>query len=49
MKINRLKKKWDDKWDGPYKVLETYRETVVVDLPNHIHVNKLFYISKIRL
>ena len=49
MKTNRPKKKWDDKWDGPYRVLEVYRGAVVVDLPDHIRVNKSFHTSKIRL
>ena len=49
MKTNRPKKKWDNKWDGLYKVLEAYRGAVVVDLPNHIHVNKSFHTSKVRL
>jgi len=49
MKTNRPKKKWDDKWDGPYKVLAVYRGAVVVDLPDHIRVNKSFHVSKVRL
>ncbi|KAM4063560.1 hypothetical protein HRG_011332 [Hirsutella rhossiliensis] len=49
MKTNRPKKKWDDKWDGPYPVLEAYRGAVVVDLPQHIRVNKSFHTSKVRL
>jgi len=49
MKTNRPKKKWDDKWDGPYPVLAVYRGAVVVDLPDHIRVNKSFHTSKVRL
>ena len=49
MKTNRPKKKWDDKWDGPYQVVAVYRGAVVVDLPDHIRVNKSFHTSKVRL
>ena len=49
MKTNRPKKKWDDKWDGPYRVLEVYRGAVIVDLPDHIRANKSFNTSKVRL
>ena len=49
IKTNRLKKKWDDKWDGLYPVLVVYRGAVIVDLPDHIRVNKSFHISKVRL
>ena len=49
MRTNRPKKKWDDKWDGPYKVLKAYRGAVVIDLPPHIKVNNSFHISKVRL
>ena len=49
MKTNRPKKKWDDKWDGPFPVLAVYRGAVVVDLPDHIRVNKSFHTSKVRL
>jgi hypothetical protein len=49
MKTNRPKKKWDDKWDGPYKVLKTYRGAVVVELPPHIRVNNSFHTSRVRL
>ena len=48
LKTNRPKKKWDDKWDGPYKVLKTYDGAVIVDLPDHIHVNKSFHNSLVR-
>jgi RNase H-like domain found in reverse transcriptase/Reverse transcriptase (RNA-dependent DNA polymerase)/Integrase zinc binding domain/Chromo (CHRromatin Organisation MOdifier) domain len=49
MKTNRPKKKWDDKWDGPFPVLKVYRGAVVVDLPDYIRVNKSFHTSKVRL
>lgn len=49
LKTNRPKKKWDDKWDGPYKVLKVYRGAIVVDLPDHIKVNNSFHTSKVRL
>jgi len=49
IKINRPKKKWDDKWDGLYPVLTVYQGAVIVDLPDYIRVNKFFYISKVRL
>ena len=48
LKTNRPKKKWDDKWDGPYKVLKTYNGAVVVELPNHILVNNSFHTSLVR-
>jgi hypothetical protein len=49
MKTNRPKRKWDDNWDGPWPVLAAYRGAVVVDLPDHIRVNKSFHTSKVRL
>ena len=49
MRTNRPKKKWDDKWDGPYRVLKAYRGAVVIDLPPHIKVNNSFHTSKVRL
>lgn len=41
-KTNRPKKKCDDKWDGPYKVLKMFYGAVVVELPSHIPVNNNF-------
>ena len=41
--------KWDDKWDGPYKVLKAYRGAVIVDLPDHTKVNNFLHTSKVRL
>ena len=49
MKTNRPKRKWDDNWDGLWPVLATYKGAVVVDLLDHICVNKSFYILKVRL
>ena len=49
MKTNRPKKKWDDKWDGPFPVLKVYRGAVVVKLPESIKVNNSFHTSKVRL
>jgi hypothetical protein len=49
LRTNRPKKKWDDKWDGPYKVLKAYRGAVVVELPPHIKVSNTFHTSKVRL
>jgi len=49
MKTNRPKKKWDDNWDGPFPVLAVYKGAVVIDLPDHIRVNKSFHTSKVRL
>lgn len=34
--------------DGPNKVLKTYNEAVVVELPNHILVNNIFHTSLAR-
>ena len=49
MKTNRPKRKWDDNWDGPFPVLAVYKGAVVIDLPDHIRVNKSFHTSKVRL
>ncbi|EAQ89506.1 hypothetical protein CHGG_06125 [Chaetomium globosum CBS 148.51] len=49
MATNRPKKKWDDKWDGPFPVLKVYKGAVVVDLPDNIKVDKSFHTSKVRL
>ena len=49
IKTNRPKKKWDNNWDKPQPILAVYRGAVVVDLLNHIYVNKSFHTSKIRL
>jgi len=49
MKTNRPKRKWDDNWDGLWPVLATYKGAVVVDLLDHICVNKSFYTLKVCL
>jgi hypothetical protein len=49
IKTNRPKRKWDDNWDGPWPVLTAYKGVVVVNLLNHICVNKSFYTLKVRL
>ena len=49
MATNRPKKKWDDKWDGPFPVLKVYKGAVVVELPDNIKVDKTFHTSKVRL
>ena len=49
IKTNRPKRKWDNNQDEPWPVLAAYKGAVVVDLPDHIHVNKSFYILKVRL
>ena len=36
IKTNRLKKKWDDKWDSLYPILVVYKGAVIIDLPDHI-------------
>jgi len=48
MKTNRPKKKWDDKWEGPYRVLKVYRGAVVVELPAEMRINNSFHTSKVR-
>jgi hypothetical protein len=48
MKTNRPKKKWDDNWVGPYKVLRTYPGAVVVELPPDIKISNTFHVSKVR-
>jgi hypothetical protein len=48
METNRPKKKWDDKWDGPFEVLQAYRGAVAVKLPPEIKVNNSFHKSKVR-
>ncbi|EAQ82860.1 hypothetical protein CHGG_11115 [Chaetomium globosum CBS 148.51] len=49
MATNRPKKKWDDKWDGPFPVLKVYKGAVVVDLPDNIKVDKSFHTSQRRI
>ena len=47
IKTNRLKRKWDNNQDKPQPILAIYRGVVVVDLLNHIYVNKSFYTLKV--
>src|SRR6266702_4650302 len=49
MKINQLKRKWDNNWDRFWPVLIIYKGAVVVDLLDYICVNKSFHILKVRL
>ena len=49
IKTNRPKRKWDDNQDRAQPVLAAYRGVVVVNLLDHIYVNKSFYTLKVRL
>ena len=49
IKTNQLKRKQDDNQDRPQPILAIYRGVVVVDLLDHICVNKSFYILKVCL
>ena len=49
IKTNQPKRKWNNNQDGPQFILATYRGIVIVDLLNYIHINKSFYILKVRL
>ena len=49
IKTNRPKRKWDNNWDKPQPVLAVYKRVVIINLLNHIYVNKSFYTLKIRL
>ena len=49
IKTNRPKRKQDDNQNRLQPVLATYRGLVVVDLLDHICVNKSFYTLKVRL
>ena len=49
IKTNRPKRKWNNNQDRLQPVLATYREVVIVDLLDHICVNKSFYILKVYL
>jgi len=49
IKTNRPKRKWDNNWDGPWPVLATYRGAIMVDLLDHICVNKSFHTLKVHL
>jgi reverse transcriptase-like protein/integrase-like protein len=43
MKTNRPMKKGDDKWTGPYKVLEVYPRACRVQLPNGVKIFPVFH------
>ncbi|KAF2858610.1 hypothetical protein K470DRAFT_259609 [Piedraia hortae CBS 480.64] len=45
---NRPKKKWDDKWDSPFEVLQAHRGAVVVKLPSKYKFNNSLHSSKVR-
>ena len=47
IKTNQPKRKWDNNQDKPQPVLATYKRAVMVDLPDHIRVNKSFYTLKV--
>jgi hypothetical protein len=49
IKTNQPKRKWDNNWDRLWSVLAAYRGAVVVDLLDHIRVNKSFYTLKVCL
>ena len=49
IKTNQPKRKWDNNQDKPQPILAVYRGVVIVDLLDHIYVNKSFYILKVRL
>ena len=49
IKTNQPKRKWDNNQDKPQPVLAVYREVVIVNLLNHIRVNKFFYTLKVCL
>ena len=49
IKTNQPKRKQDNNWDKPQPILAVYKGAVIVDLLNHIYINKSFYTLKIRL
>ena len=49
IKTNQPKRKQNNNQDKPQLILATYREVVIVDLLDHICVNKFFHTLKIRL
>lgn len=36
-------KKCDDRWDDAYKFLKTYYGVVLIDMPQHIHLQNSFH------
>ena len=49
IKTNQPKRKQNDNQDKPQPILAVYRGAVIVDLLDHIYVNKSFYTLKVRL
>ena len=49
IKTNQPKRKWDNNQNRPWPILAAYRGAVVVNLLDHICVNKSFYTLKVRL
>ncbi|KAI0991647.1 hypothetical protein K3495_g16540, partial [Podosphaera aphanis] len=48
MKTNRPMKKIDDKWDGPYEVLEVYPRACRVKLPDGVRIFPVFHNNLLR-
>jgi len=49
IKINWLKRKWDDNWDIFWPVLTAYKGVIIIVLLDYICVNKSFYTLKVHL
>ena len=49
IKTNQPKRKQDNNQDKLQPILAIYRKVVIVDLLDHICINKSFYILKVRL
>ena len=49
IKTNQPKRKWNNNQDKPQPVLAIYKGAVIVDLLNHIYINKSFHILKVCL
>ena len=47
IKTNQPKRKWNNNQDKPQPVLAIYKGAVIVDLLNHICINKSFHILKV--
>jgi transposase InsO family protein len=45
MKTSRAMKKLDDKWAGPYRVVQTYRRACVLELPDRVRISPVFHVS----
>ena len=48
IKTNQPKRKWDNNQDKPQPILAAYKGAVIVDLLDHIYVNKSFYTLTVR-